>query len=604
MLTSSRRRRTLVTAALPLLLGLALLGVPPVGASGVAPQHAALATTVTVTPRAPMVGERTAFSGRLAGAGRPVTLQRRTASGWKVVAKTRVSSARTYRLVVSVTKNGTYRVRARAAAGRPRFTSARIAVKVVRQAAAIQAVDAPFVVGIARSVTAKVVPARNGRVVVLQKYVGGAWANVANARSNALGIVKINYAAPAPGLASYRVVGARFNGSAVIASAHQAHRTARATELLSAGTVDGDEAFNPSISADGRWVTFTAESQLLPSDTDAQNDVYLFDRRTGALTLLLPAANSHTNSAVLSANGRYVVLQSLATNLAGEANSDYDVFVLDRTTGVVDLISRTAGGLPASGNSYAYDISDDGRFVAFTSTADDLVSSPPPDTSVRHAYVHDRTTHTNRGLDRIGLGWADSNIYGVSLSGDGSAVAFQNGDVDLDPGNVDGTAIFRWTIDSNGIMDNRTNLTPDVNAHSPALDSTGDLLAFTAAEAVIMNDTNNVDDVYLRTAAGTYVLASPFGSGESEGASISGDGRYIALTTKSVQPGDTNGTGGDIVVWDRAAGTHRLVTKGGAGYSGEAHLSANGSVLALASTADGLAPGSTGNYNVFAAVLR
>lgn len=596
-----------MTAALPLLLALALLGVPPSGASGasgasgVAQQ--AQAAGVTVVPRAPMVGERTVFSGRLAGAGRPVTLQRRTSSGWRVVARTRVSRTRTYRLAVRVMRSGTYRVRARAAGGRPRFTSARIGVTVARQAAGIQAVDAPFVVGLGRIVTARVTPARNGRVVVLQKYASGAWTNVANARTNATGIVKISYPGTTPGLASYRVVGTRFNGSATIASPSQALRTARATELLSA-TTPGDDSFSPSLSDDGRWVTFTSESQLLPSDTDALNDVYLFDRLTGSLTHLLPTANSHTNNAVLSANGRYVALQTLATNLLSEGNSDYDVFVIDRTTGVLDLISQTPGNAPGNSNSYVNAISDDGRFVAFASYASDLVTAgPPPNTSVRHPYVHDRNTGVNKPLDRVDGGWSIGNVYEMALSGDGTAVVFASSDDALDPGNVDSTALFGRTM-ADGVLGNRVNLTPDIAAHAPSFDRTGDLLAFATGEALIMNDTNNQTDAYVRTATDTYVQASPFGSGDSGSPSISGDGRYVAVYTENALPGDTNGSDEDIVVWDRVAGTHRLATKGGPGSSAEPQISANGSVLAFFSRATGLAPGTTAAGNIFAAALR
>lgn len=596
----SRRGRAVAASALPLLLALALLGVPAAGTVDPQPR----AASVTVSPRSPMAGERTVFSGRLAGAGRPVALQRRMPSGWKVVDRTRVTNRGTYRLAVRVMKSGTYRVQARPAAGRRGFTSARIGVKVAKQAAVIEAVEAPFVLGLDHTVTARVTPARKGRVVVLQRLSGGSWKNVASARSSRYGVAKLRYEGTTLGSTYYRVAGTAFRGAAVVRSPRTSLRTARVTELLSPGTSPGVENYSPSLSADGRWVAFTSESQLLATDTDAQNDAYLFDRRTGALTHLLPAASSHTNSPVVSGNGRFVALQSIANNLAGEADNDYDVFVLDRTSGELELISRTSGGLPANNDSYVYDISDDGRFVAFASTASDLVSAPPPNTSVRHAYVHDRTTHTNRALDRIGFGWSDGNIFGISLSGDGTAVAFQSADVDLDPGDVDGTAIFHWTINTNGTLGTRTTLTPDINSFGPSLDRTGDLLVFTTAESLVAGDTNGQDDIYLRTGPGAFALASPVGAGESNGGAISGDGRYVAVSTESTQPGDTNGTAADIVVWDRVTATHRLVTRGGAGFSGEPLLSGNGAVTAFYSATTGLAPGTTGDGNIFATALR
>ncbi|MDP2773473.1 MAG: hypothetical protein Q8O61_07925, partial [Nocardioides sp.] len=74
---------------------------------------------------------------------------------------------------------------------------------------------------------------------------------------------------------------------------------------------------------------------------------------------------------------------------------------------------------------------------------------------------------------------------------------------------------------------------------------------------------------------------------------------------ESTQPGDTNGTIADVVVWDRVTDTHRLVTRGGApGYSGGPQLSGNGSVTAFYSASTGLAPGATGALNVFATALR
>lgn len=597
---SSRRRRAVVASALPLLLALALLGVPASGSAESQPR----AASVTVSPRSPMAGERTVFSGRLPGTGRPVTLQRRVTSGWEVVDRSRVTSGGKYRLAVRVRKSGAYRVQARPAAGRRGFTSPRIGVKVKRQRAAIVTVDAPFVVGLGHAVTARVTPARKGRLVVLQRLSGGKWKDVASARSKQNGAATLRYQGTALGSHPYRVVGKPFRGSTDVRSARRSVRTARVTELLTPGTPPGNESYEPSVSADGRWVAFTSEAQLVATDTDAQNDAYLYDRRTGALTHLLPAANSHTNSPVVSANGRFVALQSTASNLAGEGEYDYDVFVLDRSTGGLDLISRTSGGVPANDDSYVYDISDDGRFVAFASTASNLVSTPPPDTSVRHAYLHDRTTDTNRGLDRIGLGWADSNIYGISLSDDGSAVAFQSADPDLDPGDVDGTAIFRWDVAENGTLSNRTTLTPDIDGHSPALDGGGDLLVFTTDEALVPGDLNGLGDVYLRTEGGTFVRVSPLGPDESDSGVISGDGRFVALSTKSTQPGDTNGATRDVVVWDRVTNSHRLVTRGGAGASSEPQLSENGAVVAFFSAATGLAPGTTGAGNVFATALR
>lgn len=608
MLTS--RHRLLAALVVPLAASCALAGLATPGTAGVA-QDAVNpgvakkgAVTVSTSPSRPIAGERTVFSGRLPGGRRPVVLQKKAGKKWKVIDRAKSKKTGKYRLAARVAKSGKFRIHAPRAGGKRAITRTR-SVKVAGQSARMLTTPTPFVAGIARTVTARVTPARPGRVVALQRRAGSTWQTVASARSDGGGIARIEYAATVPGSASYRVVGQSHRGSRTVVSATTGIRTARVTELLSGGQGSGLSSFDPSISADGRWVAFTSESPLLPADTDDRNDAYLFDRQTGVLSLLLPAANSHVNNPMLSANGRYVALQSTASNLAGEPDLDYDVFVLDRRTGTVDLVSATPGGASGGTHSYVHSISDDGRFVAFTSYADDLVSFlPPPNTSVRHPYLRDRATGTTRALDRVGLDWATGNVFEVEVSGDGSRVAFASGDAALDPGNVNVAAIFAWEIAADGAISGRTNLTPGVQAREPKLSRNGDLMAFSSSQDILPVDTNGQTDAYLRTSVGAYLLASPIGPGDSSPNDISADGRYVVFNTENPMPGDTNGTNEDIVVWDTATGLRHLVTRGGPGASVEAALSADGSVLALSSEATGLAPGATGDTNVFATVLR
>ncbi len=596
MLTS--RPRLVAVLGLPLALACALAGLATPGTAGAAPA----AAKVSTSPAQPMAGERTVFTGRLPGGRRPVVLQKKAGKKWKVVDRAKSKRSGTYRLKTRVSKSGRFRVHAPRSGGSKAITRTR-SVTVAGQSAGVEP-SGPLVAGLAQTVTARVVPARQGRLVALQRRAGSAWKTVATGKSDGSGIARIRYAATALGVASYRVVGQSHRGSTTVVSAAADLRTTRATELLSAGQDAGLESFSPSISADGRWVAFTSEAQLLPADADGSNDAYLLDRRTGALTLLLPAANSHVNNPVLSANGRFVALQSTSSNLSGEPDLDYDVFVLDRMTGAVDLVSATPAGVAGSTHSYVHSISEDGRFVAFTSYADDLVSLlPPPNSSVRHPYLRDRATGTTRALDRVGLGWATGNVFEMDVSGDGSRVAFASGDAALDPGNVNGAAIFAWDIAADGAISGRTNLTPGASAREPRLSGDGGLLAFSSSQDILPADTNGQTDVYLRTSTGAYLLASPVGPGDSAVEDISADGRYVALNTETPMPGDTNGTDEDIVVWDRAAGTYRLVTRGGAGASFGAALSADGSVMALSSAAD-LVAGATGDTNVFVTVLR
>lgn len=597
-------RATARVGALLLTVGLAV-GVAPASAAptslhtadtGDAPR---LGRTVTVSPSRPMVGERTTFSGRLSPRGKPVRLEVRAGGRWRTVARSRVGAGAKYRLAAPVHRTATYRVKARG------FTSSTVRVRVIGQSVQ-HSTAAPFVVGLARTVTAVPSPRRSGREVALQRRTGTTWSTVVVRRTDSSGVARLPRTGTSAGPGTYRVVGRSFRGSRPVTSAAFGVRTAAAIELASVGTAPDKASDQPTVSADGRWVAFTSTAPLLPSDDDAYEDIYLFDRRSGALTHLIAGANHHVNNPILSADGRYVAFQTIASNLFGEPSYDYDVAVLDRTDATIDLVSEVpAGGTPGNDDSQLHDLSDDGRIVAFTSTASNLVTlSPPADTTVRHAYVRNREGGAVQPLDRVGLGWSDANIYGLDLSADGTRVVFSSGDADLDPGDVDGSAIFAWDVAADGTLaGGRTNLTPDIDADSPSLTGSGDVLAFTTDEPLAPSDLNAVRDTYLLTGPASYVLTGPYGAAGNPGGEVSDDGRFVTLGTKHVLPGDTNGGVADVVVWTRSTGTSRLVTRAGAGASGEGELSRDGSVLVLGSVAT-LVPGATGLYNAYVAVLR
>ena len=131
----------------------------------------------------------------------------------------------------------------------------------------------------------------------------------------------------------------------------------------------------PRISGNGRYVVFDSKSaDLVPGDTDKNQDVFLWDATTDKVTLLaalspaLPGARV-TNSADISKSGRYV---SFSSEVANPNGSYPDVYVLDRTTNVVTLVSATlTGGLPSEG-SFLSRISGNGAHLAFTTRADTL----------------------------------------------------------------------------------------------------------------------------------------------------------------------------------------------------------------------------------------
>jgi archaellum component FlaF (FlaF/FlaG flagellin family) len=160
-------------------------------------------------------------------------------------------------------------------------------------------------------------------------------------------------------------------------------RRTGATELVSIAS-NGEEGEGPSyqhsISASGRYVAFLSEAtNLVPNDTNGTADIFVHDRRKGTTERVSIAsdgeeANGFSFEPSVSADGRYVTYFSEATNLVtGDDNAATDVFVFDRLTATTRRISVATNGDEANGFSYEPVISDDGQFVSFTSEASNLI---------------------------------------------------------------------------------------------------------------------------------------------------------------------------------------------------------------------------------------
>jgi Tol biopolymer transport system component len=140
---------------------------------------------------------------------------------------------------------------------------------------------------------------------------------------------------------------------------------------------------SPAISADGRFVAFESNaSNLVVGDINGVTDIFVHDRSTGLTTRESVSsagaqANSHSYAPSISADGRFVAFTSTATNLiAGLAISEYQIDLRDRTLGVTSLVSVSSEGVPGNDSSLGKpSISADGRFVSFNSNDRLLVGS-------------------------------------------------------------------------------------------------------------------------------------------------------------------------------------------------------------------------------------
>lgn len=170
---------------------------------------------------------------------------------------------------------------------------------------------------------------------------------------------------------------------------------------------------------------------LHAGDSNGVSDAYLYDSETGTLELASvnsagEQANQTSKYAVVSSNGRYVAFQSKATNLVeGDYNNMYDIYVRDRQQGVTTLVSRGVDGVVGNMESQRPSLSDDGRYVAFESWASNLVSGDENYNS--DVFVADRATGR---MTLISVGndgqQADHVNGGAVISGDGRYVAFSS----------------------------------------------------------------------------------------------------------------------------------------------------------------------------------
>jgi Tol biopolymer transport system component len=359
--------------------------------------------------------------------------------------------------------------------------------------------------------------------------------------------------------------------SSLIAPSAQVAPAVPAANRLAARPANGDSV-SPAISADGRFVAFeSTASNLVAGDTNESTDVFVRDRVAGTTERVGVAsdgaqANSDSYSPVISADGRFVAFESLASNLVvGDTNGSGDVFVRDRVAGTTERVGVASGGAQANRDSLSPAVSADGRFVAFESTASNLVAGDT--NSTRDVFVRDRVAATTERVS-VGSDGAQANGYSLlpAISADGRFVAFESYASNLVAGDTnESTDVF--VRDRVAATTERVSVADSL---SPVISADGRFVAFASyASNLVAGDTNGSRDVFVRDrVAGTTERVSVASGGaqanrDSHRAVISADGRFVAFlsTASNLVAGDTNGSG-DVFVRDRVAATTTLVSVG------------------------------------------
>lgn len=200
-------------------------------------------------------------------------------------------------------------------------------------------------------------------------------------------------------------------------------------------SLDGDggqiarDSVDGAISGNGRFIAFTTEASLVPEDTNAFADVYLRDRETGELTLVsrsagsLPA-NGPSRHPRIGFEGDFVVFASEASNLVkDDLAGKTDIFLYDRDDDALVRISRGFDGTEADGGSSSPGISGLGRIIVFESRATNLVDG---DTNgVQDVFIYDVI---GRAIRRVSVTSAGEELstdsYSPTVSERGLNVAF------------------------------------------------------------------------------------------------------------------------------------------------------------------------------------
>lgn len=399
-------------------------------------------------------------------------------------------------------------------------------------------------------------------------------------------------------------------------------------------------SFSPSLSADGRFVAFGSTSTELvagANDTNEQSDVFLFDRTTGEVRLIshaaaapLVTANGWSSTPRFSADGSTVIYGSDATDLVGgqiDGNGDLDLFARDQATGATTLISRAAASpLTAAGISFIlpYDLSADGRFVAFASRGTNLIpgqsdiNGPNGD----DVFLHDRTTGGTVLVSHLpATVVANGSSYSrlPALAADGSALAYWNAGYDLAPFDYENYDFFVYdrVTTANRLASRRDPSLPSLSPRrgaaltSPRSTSADGRFILYSSEAtdIVPGQIDGINpDLFLydrltrSTSLVTHQAGAPLTAAGGRDGSISADGRFVTFVSDSFNlvPGQVDHFGtADVFLWDRLSGAITMVshaagaptTSGDFSGSGDPRISADGRFVVFTSPASNLVPG-------------
>lgn len=337
----------------------------------------------------------------------------------------------------------------------------------------------------------------------------------------------------------------------------QASGITERVSVSSTGEQSNGSCWGPAISQDGQWVAFAAAATNLGGSTNGEWQIYLHNRSTGVTRLVSKrvnggqGGNKESIDASISKDGRWVAYESAATNLiANDGNGVRDVFLYDRTTGENKRISVSSGGKAGNGGSTDPAVSADGRFVAYTSYAKNLVKG---DTNgKRDVFVYNRLKNkTERASVRTGGKQANGASWNGTISGNGRFVAFESKARNLAKAdtsrNRDVFVYDRWKKRVQQVSKTSGGKQAKGESGDPTISNNGRWIAFESTAAnLAKGDTNKKRDSFVRdrTKGKTRIVSKRSNGkiawGDQDDPFISGDGKYVVFesTAKKIVPAD------------------------------------------------------------------
>ncbi len=276
----------------------------------------------------------------------------------------------------------------------------------------------------------------------------------------------------------------------------------------------GEQADNrskqPSISEDGRYVAFTSDaSNLVSGDMNGATDIFVRDNAKGTITRVSVSSKGTEGDdssfwPFISADGRYVTFSSNADNLVDNDTNTYgDVFLHDMNTGTTELISVATDGKSGDDLSFWSSVSRDGQYVVFMSNADNLVTS---DTNYSwDIFLRDRKTGTTSYISRAFDGTqANSQSEYPMISADGRYVAYASDATNIVPYDTNGYRdVFEYNRQTGktilvSLSSNGDQTDNGTQVFALAISEDGKFVAFASlATTLVPDDTNSAWDIFV-----------------------------------------------------------------------------------------------------------